>query len=167
MSSFVISTRPHKIPFTQLILMTALAVCPGMAVADALPQAKFHEDGPLETKEGHVTLDWSGASEALIYELQRDRTAAFETPIKLYEGADETSFQSGLPDGGNFFRVRARHADGEDWGPWSPTLEVACGHHSLTLAWTLFACGGVMFVLLALYVGVNAASLDRFETNHD
>ena len=81
-------------------------------------------------------------------------------------GADQTSFLSGLANGDYYFRVRAREAEVETWGPWSGSLSLVCEHHSLTLAWTLFASGGLLFMIVVIFVGVNARSLDRFESDN-
>jgi hypothetical protein len=111
-------------------------------------------------------LNWSADLDSPVYELQSSPEPDFAEPTCLYQGADDTSFRSGLADGRYYFRVRARQADGGTWGPWSEAVELVCEHHSMTLAWTLFAAGGLLFLLVALFVGVNARSLDRFES-HD
>lgn len=129
------------------------------------PRAAFRHELKLTTSEGHVALEWGGDRDLLEYELQSATEPHFIEPIRLYQGTDRTSFMSGLSDGRHFFRVRARSSEGDIWGPWSEPVELVCKHHSLTLAWALFTSGGLLFLLVVFFVGVNARSLERFERN--
>lgn len=133
------------------------------AEGDQPPLVAFENDETLKTKEGHVALRWSGDRESLVFELQYSDSPQFSEPVSLYHGVDSASFQSGLTDGEHFYRVRARAADGGTWGPWSEPVEVQCTHHSLPFAWTLFASGSVLFLLIVLFVGVHARSPKRLK----
>ncbi len=145
--------------------LAALIIPVAGARAQALPTALFDHELKLSTSEGHAALKWKGDREALVYALQSAPDAEFTEPSLVYEGGDQSSFQSGLADGRYYYRVRARELDSATWGPWSDPVEVVCKHHSFALAWTLFASGGLLFLLIVLFVGVNAFSLDRFERN--
>ncbi len=133
------------------------------ASAQEPPSVKFRNDRKLKTNEGHVSLAWTADGASLEYELQSAAGTAFENPSREYLGANDTFFLSGIPNGKYQFRVRARRPDGGDWGPWSESVELVCEHHPLSLAWTLFATGGLLFLATALFVVVNARSLNRFE----
>lgn len=135
--------------------------------AQDVPRVNFQTELKLTTNDGLVALRWHGDHDGLVYELQSAQEPGFLDPITEYEGTDQSSFQSGLPNGRYFFRIRARQLDSEIWGPWSDSVELICEHHSPRLAWTLFASGGLLFLLIVLFVGVNARSLDRFENNDD
>lgn len=151
--------------FGRIVLLgiVGLTIPNASSRVEELPKAEFAHESHLTTNEGHVSLEWGGDGELLEYELQSAQKPDFLEPMKLYQGTDTTSFLSGLADGRHFFRVRARTADGNVWGPWSPSVELICEHHSLTLAWLLFASGGTLFFLIVLFVAVNARSLNRFE----
>jgi hypothetical protein len=157
---------PHLLPVIRignvvLVGVVVLGILGPSSLAEELPQAEFINEPNLTTNEGHISLEWSGDGDLLVYELQGARKPEFLDPMKLYKGGDTTSFLSGLADGQHFFRVRARTSGSGAWGPWSQTVELVCEHHSMTLAWSLFASGGALFLLIVLFVGINARYLDR------
>jgi hypothetical protein len=146
------------------------AVAAGLAVmwaagawsrAEDLPRAAFTRDVEMDAKAGHVKLVWRGDGEALEYELQQASDADFTEPVQVYRGGDEASFRSGLTDGHYFFRVRARQAQTETWGPWSEPLAFVCEHHALRLALLLVVSGGVMFLLIVVFVAAGVRTLGQ------
>ena len=141
------------------------AISSGYAT-EALPKTKFLNPPDASTSEGHVSLKWQADRKGVQYELQQSDNPQFTDPVRLYLGADSSSFLSGLIDGRYFFRVRARHLKDGAWGSWSTPIQLACKHHSMSLAWTLFATGGLLFLSIAVFVGVNALRLRRFEVGH-
>lgn len=155
--------RVGRVILAGLATLTASGV---MSFAQGPPRAGFDNEPELTTREGHVALKWEGDHHGLVYEVDQARVADFSDAATLYVGPDTASFLSGLADGEYFFRVRAREVEGDTWGPWSESVALVCEHHSLTVAWTLFASGGLLFLLVVLFVGVNAHSLDRFERNN-
>jgi len=157
--------KRHRTSRIILAGIAALAVDALQTRAEGPPYAVFINDLTQNTNEGHAALKWSGDGDALVYELQSAMEPDFREPTTEYRGADESSFQSGLVDGRYFYRIRARRHESDAWGPWSEPIEVVCEHHSLALAWTLFASGGILFLLIVLSVGIGARSLDRFEIN--
>jgi len=160
----MMTTSPGGVGLILAGLAAFTAGSPGSR-AEQLPRAAFQHGLELSTSEGHVTLGWGGEGAGLVYELQSAAGPDFAEPTVEYQGWDEASFLSGLADGRYFLRVRARRPQEAAWGPWSDTVELVCEHHSLTLAWALFACGGVLFLLIVLFVGVNARFLERFESS--
>ncbi|MGD2109400.1 MAG: hypothetical protein PVI86_08400 [Phycisphaerae bacterium] len=158
--------RPMLTGRTVLAVLMTHLVSAGPTFAQNLPQAVFHNEPALRTNEGHVSLSWSADLDSPVYELQGSPEAGFAESTCLYRGADETSFRSGLADGRYYYRVRARQSEAGTWGPWSKPVELVCEHHSMAHAWTLFALGSLLFLLIALFVGINARHLDRFEGNN-
>ncbi len=132
-----------------------LALC-CVSNAQDLPNVSFHGETSRETNEGHTTLVWSAQDGDPTYELQCSTDQSFTNPTTVYRGRDEASFVSGLPNGRFFFRVRARQTVEDSWGPWSDTLVLSCRHHSMILAWSLFAAGGLLFALIIAFVARNA-----------
>jgi|GEM_PF-979361 len=155
--------RQRRLSFTVLAGLFASTLGASELYGEGLPRAVFDHDLRLTSNEGHVALKWTGDRESLEYQLQCDTEPEFKSPTTDYEGMDESTFQSGLPDGQYYFRVRARESDGAGWGPWSDTAKLVCTHHSMTLAWGLFSAGGVLFLLITSFVVLNSRSLDRFE----
>ncbi len=162
-------TPERRFGLRRVLLFGTAALCllaaPAFAQEYKAVRVEFKNDLSLSSKEGHVSLKWASdrESEMLVYELQTATDAGFSEPLQLYEGGDDALFMSGLEEGRYFFRVRGRHIDNDAWGPWSPSVELVCDHHSFVLMWTLFASGGLMFVLIVSFIVVNARSLDRFE----
>lgn len=153
----------------------ALAACSFLGVptlsspglqAHEPPGAAFICKPLLNSREGHVTLEWRGSGDLLEFQLQSAENAHFVNPTIEYQGADQSCFQSGLPDGHYYYRVRARQPGSEVWGPWSERVQFICKHHSLAFAWILFGSGGVVFASIVLFVCLNARHLERFETGN-
>ncbi|WP_417460404.1 hypothetical protein [Kordiimonas sp.] len=61
---------------------------------------------------------------------------------EVYKGADRASTLSGLADGTYLFRLKVENV------PAPQLLEITVEHHPLARAWTFFAIGAVMFVVL-------------------
>ena len=161
----MIMNRRLRIGRIILTGLAALTVPSVLSHAQELPRVTFHHESRLTTSEGHTGLEWSGDRDSLMYELQSAREPDFIDPTSQYHGTDEASFLSGLTDGRYFFRVRARPSENDTWGPWSESVELVCEHHSLTFAWTLFTSGGLLFLFIVFFVGLNARLLHRFERN--
>ncbi len=118
-----------------------------------------------ETRAGHVSLTWTAGEGDWVYELQSAPGAAFHDPLPRYTGADEVSFISGLEDGEHFFRVRARAASSDAWGPWSDPVVVPVRHHSLTVAWWFFGAGFVLVGLTVAFILSNTRSSEHTDSN--
>lgn len=146
--------------------LVGVAIPVTKTLAQALPRATFDHSDTLTANEGYVALKWGGDSDALVYEVQSALEPLFHDPTTEYQGRDEQSFLSGLASDHYYFRVRARMSDGPTWGPWSSPVEIICKHHSLTVAWALFASGGLLFLLIVAFVGIHARSMACFEGSH-
>jgi hypothetical protein len=123
-------------------------------------------DGDGDPHAGHVTVAWSAPSAGdapLVFQLEEAASQTFDPSSLRYEGRQQSSVISGLPDGKRFFRARARQSDGA-WGPWSDTYIFRTRHHSLALASSLFAIGAVAFGLTAAFVVGGARNARR--TSH-
>jgi hypothetical protein len=160
--TIMVDERLH-IDRAMLITFCAITFVTNASHGQELPHAAFRQEPNLTTNEGHVALGWGAGRDSLVYELQSALEPDFIEPTRLYQGTDQTSFLSGLVDGQYYFRVRAKSPGDDTWGPWSESVDLMCEHHSLTLAWVLFASGGLLFGLIVFFVGVNARSLERFE----
>ena len=123
------------------------------------PRPQFTNPLQLENNAGQIKLVWRVADSLLAreklvkFELQQSHEASFETSRTLYKGSDLASFVSGLPDGDYYYRVRTFEESGSI-GEWSETLYLKVRHQSLSLAFTLFGLGAIVFistVVLILY----------------
>lgn len=129
----------------------------GQPVADfVFPDGALGEDRRVKgppLREGHTTLEWSADVEGCIFDLESVVASSdFRAGVERYEGPDQVSFISGLETGDHRFRVRARLPDSEEWGPWSEPVIVGVKHQSLTLAWSLFGVGVVLFACIVGFV---------------
>lgn len=134
------------------------------AYAQSPPEAMFQSDTLIESNNGHTRLSWetpqgSELPKGLVYELQLDSSAAFPAARVLYRGPDAATFVSGLPNGHYYFRVRTLAQTDDRSGSWSDTLHLNVKHHSLTLAFSLLALGGVVVLLTAWMVVSGAYNL--------
>jgi len=99
---------------------------------------------------GYYRLSWveDGGRD---FELQEASSDAFSIPRTLYQGPDTATLLSGRADGTRFYRVRDLQADGTA-SPWSNTVEVRVGHHSLTRAFLFFSVGLAIFLATLLTI---------------
>lgn len=127
---------------------TALAAAP-----------RFAGSIPDTAEAGHVTLSWEGVKlkAGETYEVEHSTMPSFDNKRRIFEGRDESSFVSGLPNGAHYFRVRVRAEDGQT-GPWSKPHKVIVKHHSLGLSFGLFGLGAVVFALTVAFVVTNGFS---------
>lgn len=95
----------------------------------------------LENDNGYFQLEWSADSISSVI-LQQSTTPEFEKTKDIYEGIDRATFISGLANGDYYYRVKEINAD-----QWSPTFHVTVAHQSLTLAYSLFTVGAIVFLL--------------------
>jgi len=153
-----------------------LAICLPSAAHGSPPVARFtlgpavlDPTGRLrsEVREGYISLSWEAGEGHTVYELQSVCSGAFSDTVSRYQGPDTTSFISGLEDGDHYFRVRARHTESENWGPWSDPIIVPVRHHSMTLAWWLFGLGAGIFGMTVAFVIANARRAQPSEVAGD
>jgi len=117
---------------------------------------EFNGPHKVENNAGQIKLVWSLAdtllySRLFTFELQQSVNASFSNPRTLYKGSDLASFISGLRDGDYYFRVRTV-LDGTSASAWSEPLLLQVHHQSLTLAFTLFGLGAIVFVSTVLLI---------------
>lgn len=121
-----------------VIFLSFLSLCaPGSTAADL----ELADDG---LSAGYATLAWPSAR-GDFFTLQQKVEGDW---ITLYEGGDRATTLSGLPDG--TYQVRLI-SDGE---AASAPLAITVSHHSQARAWTFFALGAVMFLLLLVLLVV-------------
>ncbi len=110
---------------------------------------EFTVSQTIVSDSGHTRLAWSIPQELLLtqtpeFELQQSNASDFSNFIVCYKGPDTASFISGLPNGMYHFRVRSHFSDDQISG-WSKPIVVQVKHHSLQLAYFLFAIGFFVF----------------------
>ena len=156
--------RPAERSCRRLAALVLCATCACLALvagaptdtSAAVPAAPQWDHAlALNSSDGYVQLRWTVAEDSVlwVYQLQEGRRPVFADTDTRYEGPQHSSFVSGLEDGTNYFRVRARHPGHPDsWSEWSPTLEVEVLHHSRGFALTLMAIGGFVFLSTAAFL---------------
>lgn len=98
------------------------------------------------SNDGHIKLSWSLMESVDGYEIQQSTDPDFERSKIIYNGPDLATFISGLKNGTYYYRVRAKGSD------WSNVITIHVRHHSLQLAFMLFALGGIVFLLTVFVV---------------
>jgi len=124
-------------------LVIALILLPAFVVAEEVEFTS--EASVIESNSGHIKLEWEAEMDT-IFELQRAPTRHFSEPTISYKGPDRASFISGLEEGEYYYRVRTAG------GAWSEPLLIRVRYQSMTLAFTLFGLGGIVFLLTVLVV---------------
>jgi len=119
------------------------------------------EEEAQTSKDGYLRLAWQpdttlAEGRFWDYELQVDSLERFSQPKLVYAGSDLATFVSGLPNGTYFYRIRAKHPETGAEGPWSKVFVLTVDHHSLTLALSLAALGGVVFLVTMVVVLMGA-----------
>ncbi|WP_417464871.1 hypothetical protein [Kordiimonas sp.] len=104
---------------------------------------------------GYATVAWPDVDGSSFVLEQKTATGWRE----LYSGPDRASTLSGLADGTYLFRLKVEGV------PALELLEVKVEHHPLVRAWTFFAIGAVMFLVLVglLLKGQGVSSLQSFD----
>ena len=136
-----------------LCLLVLLAHAPPVA-GEIPPPPRWDHDDRMSSAEGYVQLRWVVEVEdddaAFVYQLQEGRRPVFRDTDTRYDGPQHSSFVSGMQDGTNYFRVRARPIDDpEAWSEWSTTLEVEVKHHDRRFALGLMGLGAIVFLATA------------------
>ncbi len=93
---------------------------------------------------GYFQLSWENSYSGSSYQLQQSAVASFSNNKTLYQGSDTASFLSGLSNGTYYFRVL------DNQGNVSNIVTVTVAHHSLKQAFSFFALGGLMFIILVI-----------------
>lgn len=134
--------------------------------ANEIAPPKFENPRENTTESGYLKLSWSwipGDTDLATYEfeLQRTQDESFSTSTDIYQGQDYATFLSGLKNGDYYFRVRVDN--GTAVSNWSEPILVRVQHHSLSLAFTLFGLGALVFLLT---VGIIVQGNRKVAKNH-
>ena len=116
---------------------SVLLACAVTGIAHAQPQ--LQSDTSLSTA-GYFQLSWQTEASGQ-FELQQAQTADFSDAHNIYQGEDQATVISGLPDGNYFYRVRHQSESS-----WSKPVEVEVKHHPLSRAFGFFTLGAAMFL---------------------
>lgn len=133
-----------------------------------LPTPVMENDSMNLAQSGSIKLSWHSTGEdetapGLDFVLQEATNPGFTDAETYYRGPDLATYISGLPEGIYYYRVRLQ-GDAGQRSAWSDPVVVEVEHHSLSLAWFLFAVGGLVFALTVTVVvrgARNDASPDR------
>ncbi|MGY6277356.1 hypothetical protein [Methylomonas sp. MgM2] len=106
----------------------------------ACASPKINSDTKLATA-GYFQLRWHDESDGS-FQLQQASNLDFADAVTIYQGPDQATVVSGLPDGDYFYRIRG---NGQ---AWSEPLKVSVQHHSLAKAFAFFGLGAGMFVAM-------------------
>lgn len=166
----------HAIGLIATLLLT-FAHAPPLTAADqgglnqgpVLPRPVMENDSINLAQSGSIKLIWRSTGEdetapAADFELQEATTKEFTDAHTYYHGPDLATYISGLPEGTYYYRVRL-HAEDGSTSEWSKPIMVEVEHHSLSLAWFLFAVGGIVFALTVAVV-VGGTRKNRVEESH-
>ncbi|MCA8954236.1 MAG: fibronectin type III domain-containing protein [Planctomycetes bacterium] len=118
----------------------------------ARPELRGAPAAPEVSTDGTLDLSWRidpAAGADLEFELEESIDGG--EPVRIPAGAHDAAALSGRDDGAYRYRVRAVAADGTA-GAWSEPVELRVEHHSLALAFSIFAIGAVVFVATAALV---------------
>lgn len=121
------------------------------AAAQETVQFVKPETTDYETSEGTVHLAWQVAGREvgttdLQFQIEQDSNPSFSTATHYYEGPENGTFVSGLPEGDFYYRVRAIDSAGTP-GEWSsPALHVTVDYSPPMLVATLMIVGAIVFV---------------------
>lgn len=118
--------------------------------ASGLAAPEFENPTESFTESGYIKLSWTwdadaAAGDTYRFELQQDEQSSFAAPREIYQGQDYATFLSGLKNGTYYYRIRA--ITGASAGEWSAPVLVEVKHHSLSLAFSLFGIGALIFLL--------------------
>ncbi len=106
---------------------------------------QFLNEDTAKINSGHIRLDWVSDHEGE-FELQQATQHDFNDARTIYKGHDKASFISGLTNGNYYFRIKEKGND------WSDHLFVMVEYQSLTLAFSLFTIGAIVFILTAAVI---------------
>lgn len=125
---------------SQKRFITSLLVGCFMSGSAICASPKISSDSKLSTA-GYFQLSWQDDS-AHSFQLQQATRADFREAVTLYQGSDQATVISGLPDGDYFYRVANENHQ------LSKPIKVSVKHHSLSKALAFFGLGAVMFVIM-------------------
>ena len=126
--------------------MNALIIFTWVLIANPSNIQFSTESLMVESNSGYLQLEWNAETNAISYVLQRSTDANFNEFKTIYQGPDQATFISGLDNGTYYFRV------GNESGHWSDTLTLNVKHQSLSLAYTLFGLGFLVFACTVFIV---------------
>ncbi len=164
---------PAKAVFYMLTVATLMAIRVGpawalspeaMAPQHSLPAPLMGNDSINFAQSGSIKLTWQSTGDDGIvagfdFVLEEATSPDFVDARTYYHGPDLATYISGLPEGTYYYRVRLQNSAGGT-SEWSRPIVVEVEHQSLSLAWFLFAVGGLVFAL-TVFVVVSGTRNDR------
>lgn len=126
--------------------MNALVILSWVLLANPSHIQFSTESLTVDSNSGYLQLEWTGSPEIDNFILQRSTHLDFHEFTTVYAGPDQATFISGLDNGIYYFRV------GSQSGHWSDVLTLSVKHQSLSLAYTLFGLGLLVFACTVFIV---------------
>ncbi len=125
-----------------VITLLIILCCPILSFPN---DVKFIQEEEITLTSGHVRLDWV-SEEGERFTLEQATSGNFQDARVIYEGPDKASFISGLKNGVYYFRIKS------DGGDWSDQVKAVVEYQSLSLAFSLFTVGAVVFIFTTLVI---------------
>lgn len=132
--------KQYRVPHIQQLMAILSCVLFFSVCATPVSANQLSSDMSLSTA-GYFNLSWA-ADKPAPYVIQQSLDASFKQAKTIYQGSDQASVMSGLPDGQYFYRMQANA------GQWSEAIKVEVKHHTLEKAFAFFAAGAVMLFTL-------------------
>ncbi len=104
------------------------------------------DNAPLASEDGTVTLAWPALAITTRVELQQAASPEFADAFTRFQGRDEGSVVTGLPEGTHYFRIRTLDTAGEG-SAWSEPLVVEVGFMDRGRLFGLLGLGAVVVLL--------------------
>jgi len=132
-----------------LIFLSFWLFANGIQSVAELPQPRWVSpaESPFLADEGKCLLRWElpqSGDASLTFQVEQSDGSDFSNARMRYDGPDQATYISGLPEGTHRYRVRA--VSNEETGPWSDSMEINVEFVSRNLVITLFLLGTIVFV---------------------
>ena len=111
-------------------------------------EIQFTNESPVETDQGHLTLEWSQISKAVEVKVEKSTSKDFSSSKVIYQGKDNSTFISGLPQGTTYFRIHSTESNAKP----SKFLEVQVAYPSTNKVILLLIIGTLVFILTLISI---------------
>jgi hypothetical protein len=142
------------------LILTLILGC-GVVLAQDRP---ILESETNLSRTGHFRLSWklgeNSDDREISFIVQQSSEENFNNPKLIYTGLDQQSFLSGLDNGRYFYRVGT--AESENEMIWSGVTMVEVRHYPLSMAYSLFVLGAVVFISTTVMVVKGSSKSQAF-----
>ena len=149
-----------QFPFGKLIIFVIASyiflIHNQTAYSQKYPVIQFKQDKwNFVSNTGYQSIKWifpSHKEADIVYKLEQSTHKDFKQSKLIYLGTDTGSYLSGLAEGVYYFRVRAQSKNKKVLGQWSSPLKLTVKYQSMTLAWSLFVIGAIIFLAITFVI---------------